>query len=86
MDNNENKNNELNAVKPITTVEIKSPTSSPFGKKKSNRSEGSDNSALVSEMQAIKSILQSILSKEGGVFIDGNKVGSTLALASYKTQ
>lgn len=57
-----------------------------FGKKKSNRSEGSDNSALVSEMQAIKSILQSILSKEGGVFIDGNKVGSTLALASYKTQ
>ena len=57
-----------------------------FGKKKSNRSEGSDNSALVAEMQAIKSILQSILSKEGGVFIDGNKVGSTLALASYKTQ
>jgi hypothetical protein len=57
-----------------------------FGKKKSNRSEGSDNSALVSEMQAIKSILQSILSKEGGVFIDGNKVGSTLALTSYKTQ
>jgi hypothetical protein len=37
-------------------------------------------------MQAIKSILQSILSKEGGVFIDGNKVGSTLALTSYKTQ
>jgi hypothetical protein len=45
-----------------------------------------DNSALVAEMQAIKNVLQAILSKEGGVFIDGTKVGSTLALASYKTQ
>jgi hypothetical protein len=59
-----------------------------FGKRKSSASTTSsnDNSALVAEMQAIKNVLQAILSKEGGVFIDGNKVGSTLALASYKTQ
>jgi hypothetical protein len=59
-----------------------------FGKRKSSASTtpSNDNSALVAEMQAVKGILQAILSKEGGVFIDGNKVGSTLALASYKTQ
>ena len=59
-----------------------------FGKRKSPASStpSNDNSALVAEMQAIKNVLQAILSKEGGVFIDGNKVGSTLALASYKTQ
>jgi hypothetical protein len=59
-----------------------------FGKSKSSASStpSNDNSALVAEMQAIKSVLQAILSKEGGVFIDGTKVGSTLALTSYKTQ
>lgn len=59
-----------------------------FGKSKSSASStpSNDNSALVAEMQAIKNVLQAILSKEGGVFIDGTKVGSTLALTSYKTQ
>ena len=47
---------------------------------------GGSDPALVAEMQAIKSVLQQILVKEGAVMIDGNKVGSTLALASYKTQ
>jgi len=58
-----------------------------FGKSKTSKNTANtDNSALVAEMQAIKSILQQILTKEGAVMIDGNKVGSTLALASYKTQ
>ena len=42
--------------------------------------------AKIALEEAFTPRLQSILSKEGGVYIDGNKVGSTLALASYKTQ
>jgi hypothetical protein len=40
---------------------------------------------LIDEMVAVKTILVSILNKEGEVLIDGNKVGKTLALSQYRT-
>lgn len=42
--------------------------------------------AVVAELQRVSSLLQAILSKEGAVMIDGNKVGTTLALSNYKQQ
>ena len=40
---------------------------------------------LIDEMVAVRTILTSILNKEGNVSIDGNLVGKTLALAEYRT-
>ena len=40
---------------------------------------------LIDEMAAVRTILTSILNKEGNVSIDGNLVGKTLALAEYRT-
>ena len=40
---------------------------------------------LIDEMIAVRTILTSILNKEGNVSIDGNIVGKTLALAQYNT-
>jgi hypothetical protein len=40
---------------------------------------------LIDEMAAVRTILTSILNKEGNVSIDGNIVGKTLALAQYNT-
>ena len=40
---------------------------------------------LIDEMVAVRTILTSILNKEGNVSIDGNIVGKTLALAQYNT-
>jgi hypothetical protein len=42
--------------------------------------------AVVAELQRVSSLLQQILGKEGVVMIDGNKVGTTLALSNYKQQ
>lgn len=42
--------------------------------------------AVVAELQRVSSLLQQILAKEGSVMIDGNKVGTTLALSNYKQQ
>lgn len=42
--------------------------------------------AVVAELQRVSALLQQILSKEGAVMIDGNKVGTTLALSNYKQQ
>ena len=57
-----------------------------FGKKKSNRSEGPDNSALVAAIDR----LTSVVTTGGVVNIDGQKVAvimsNLLALTSYKTQ
>ena len=42
--------------------------------------------AVVAELQRVSALLQQILGKEGVVMIDGNKVGTTLALSNYKQQ
>jgi len=42
--------------------------------------------AVVAELQRVSALLQQILAKEGAVMIDGNKVGTTLALSNYKQQ
>ena len=44
---------------------------------------GVDNSA---ELGRIASLLEQLLNKEGGVYIDGNKVGGTIALTNYQQQ
>jgi hypothetical protein len=54
------------------------------GSGKSSGGGGGD--AVVAELQRVSSLLQAILSKEGAVMIDGNKVGTTLALSNYKQQ
>lgn len=46
-------------------------------------SSGSDNSA---ELGRIANLLEQLLNKEGGVYIDGNKVGGTIALTNYQQQ
>jgi hypothetical protein len=44
---------------------------------------GSNNSA---ELGRIANLLEQLLNKEGGVYIDGNKVGGTIALTNYQQQ
>jgi hypothetical protein len=44
---------------------------------------GGNNSA---ELGRIASLLEQLLNKEGGVYIDGNKVGGTIALTNYQQQ
>jgi hypothetical protein len=53
---------------------------------KKNQGGGGGGDAAVAELQRVSSLLQAILSKEGVVMIDGNKVGTTLALSNYKQQ
>ena len=53
---------------------------------KKNQGGGGGGDAVVAELQRVSSLLQAILSKEGAVMIDGNKVGTTLALSNYKQQ
>ena len=43
-----------------------------------------DMSPVVAELQAVKSVLQQILAKEGEVFIDSTKVGVALAVGTSK--
>ena len=57
-----------------------------FGGSKKGGSSGSSDGAVVAELQRVSSLLQQILSKEGGVYIDGNKVGATIALSNYQQQ
>jgi hypothetical protein len=38
------------------------------------------------ELGRIASLLEQLLNKEGGVYIDGNKVGGTIALTNYQQQ
>ena len=38
------------------------------------------------KLDKITNLLERILSKEGGVYIDGNKVGATIALTNYEQQ
>jgi hypothetical protein len=47
---------------------------------------GGGGDAVVAELQRVSALLQAILGKEGGVYIDGSKVGNTLALTNYKQQ
>ena len=44
---------------------------------------GNNNNA---ELARISNLLEQLLNKEGGVYIDGNKVGSTIALTNYEQQ
>ena len=44
---------------------------------------GGNNSA---ELGRIANLLEQLLNKEGGVYIDGNKVGGTIALTNYEQQ
>ena len=55
-----------------------------FKNKQGGGGGGSD--SVVAELQRVSALLQQILSKEGAVMIDGNKVGTTLALSNYKQQ
>jgi hypothetical protein len=43
-------------------------------------------SPLVERMAAVENLLGQILSKEGTVYLDGNKVGTAMAMGTYKTQ
>jgi hypothetical protein len=43
-------------------------------------------SPLIERMSAVENLLSQILSKEGTVFLDGNKVGTAMAMGTYKTQ
>jgi len=54
--------------------------------KKNQNSGGGSDAAVVAELQRVSALLQQILGKEGVVMIDGNKVGTTLALSNYKQQ
>lgn len=47
--------------------------------------EGNSNSNSA-ELGRIANLLEKLLNKEGGVYIDGNKVGSTIALTNYEQQ
>ena len=47
---------------------------------------GGGGGPVVAELQRVSALLQQILAKEGAVMIDGNKVGTTLALSNYKQQ
>lgn len=47
--------------------------------------EGNSNSNSA-ELGKIANLLEKLLNKEGGVYIDGNKVGSTIALTNYEQQ
>lgn len=53
---------------------------------KNKKGGGGDNNAVVAELQRVSALLQQILGKEGVVMIDGNKVGTTLALSNYQQQ
>ncbi len=52
----------------------------------SKKGGSNDSGAVVAELQRVSALLQQILGKEGVVMIDGNKVGTTLALSNYKQQ
>lgn len=54
--------------------------------KKNSSGGGGGDAAIVAELQRVSALLQQILGKEGVVMIDGNKVGTTLALSNYKQQ
>jgi hypothetical protein len=60
----------------------------PKGSITSNVNTQVDLSPLIAEMQSMKNILNQILSKEGTVYLDGNKVGTTLTtgFSTFKSQ
>jgi hypothetical protein len=47
---------------------------------------GMDISPLIAEMQNVKAVLSQILAKEGIVYMDSTKVGTTMNIGTYKTQ
>ena len=70
-------------------------TINPNGALKESKNKGTYNSSsstnidltpLIEEIKGMRATLNQILSREGVVYLDGDKVGKTLALATYKTQ
>jgi hypothetical protein len=51
-----------------------------------NRTSNADNSALLKEFQEMKQILTAILNKEGTITLNGTKMGTAMAVGSYKIQ
>ena len=51
-----------------------------------NRSSNTDNGALLKEFQEMKQILTAILNKEGTITLNGTKMGTAMAVGSYKIQ
>jgi hypothetical protein len=51
-----------------------------------NRSSNTDNGALLKEFQEMKQILSAILNKEGTITLNGTKMGTAMAVGSYKIQ
>jgi hypothetical protein len=47
---------------------------------------GSDMSGVISELSAVKAVLSQILAKEGVVYMDSTKVGTSMNIGTYKTQ
>jgi hypothetical protein len=47
---------------------------------------GMDISPLIAEMQNVKAVLSQILAKEGVVYMDSTKVGTSMNIGTYKTQ
>lgn len=49
------------------------------------KQQGSSDSSLVAEMREIRGLLSQMLSKEGTVYLDGNKVGVALGSSNYRS-
>ena len=66
------------------------PQKEPYGLKNLSNLFGDNNNAnndmLVKELQNIKGVLTQILNKSGTVNLDGTKVGTAMAMSTYKTQ
>jgi uncharacterized membrane protein len=45
-----------------------------------------DLSPLIERMMAVENVLVQILNKEGGVYLDGTKVGTAMAVSTYRVQ
>jgi ABC-type branched-subunit amino acid transport system ATPase component len=45
-----------------------------------------DLTPLIERMSAVENILTQIFNKEGNIFLDGTKVGTAMAVSTYKVQ
>jgi hypothetical protein len=55
-------------------------------KLESSRTSSTNNDALLKEFQEMKQILTAILNKEGTITLNGTKMGTAMAVGSYKIQ
>jgi hypothetical protein len=87
------RNNNINGRgndNPMSSPNIINNTSTPPPNTiRNNNNAGGGNidiSPLIAEMQNVKAVLSQILAKEGVVYIDSTKVGTTMNIGTYKTQ